>query len=141
MLVLDPSGADWPDADFVTADTDEYIDYVFINERCLLLIDEAAESIGKAQSKDQQKRISLATRTRHKGHSAIFISQDATTINATIRRQCQQLWCFRQSKRSVTMLSEEFCNPGIMDALKLTRGECLHADLYGKITRFQLTFP
>jgi len=138
VLVLDPSGRRWPEADFQTEDTDEFIAYAFANDRCLLIIDEAAEAIGRALSSDKANRITLATRTRHRGHSAIFISQDATTINSTIRRQCEKLWCFRQSMTSVKMLAHEFCNPGIMAAKDLAKGECLYATLYGEISQFNV---
>ena len=138
VLVLDPSCARWPQADFVTADTDEYIEMVFSNSRCLLIIDEAAEAIGRAQSKDDQNRVKLATRTRHHGHNAIFISQDAVTINSTIRRQCEKLWCFRQSYPSIKTLSQHFANDGIMAATSLKKGECLYADLYGNVSQFNV---
>ena len=138
VLILDPSGARWPDADFVTSDTDEYIEYVFACERSLLIIDEAAEAIGRAQSKDDAARIKLATRSRHRGHSAIFITQDAITLNSTIRRQCEKLWCFRQSFQSIKTLSQHFSNDAIMSATQLKKGECLYADLYGNVSQFNV---
>lgn len=138
VLVLDPSGQHWDDAHFVTGDTDEYIRVVFSNERCLLIVDEAGEAIGRAMSADHQHRNKLATRTRHRGHSAIFISQAASTISPTIRRQCQKIWLFRQSFPSCKILSEEMCNPGIIAAAQLGRGKCLYADLWGNISEFDV---
>jgi hypothetical protein len=111
---------------------------VFSNSRCLLIIDEAGEAIGRALSADHAPRLRLATRTRHRGHSAIFISQDATTISAVIRRQCQKLWAFRQSLQSCKILSEQMCNPGIIRAADLPKGHCIHADLYGEVSEFSV---
>lgn len=135
VLVLDPSGARW-DADFVTQDIDEYIRVVFANSRCLLIIDEAGEAVGRAMSTDHAPRLKLATRTRHRGHNAIFISQAASTVSPVIRRQCQRLWAFRQSFNSCKVLSEEMCNPGVMAAAQLSKGHCLYADLYGEVSEF-----
>ena len=138
VLILDPSCQNWHGADYVTANTDEFVQFVFANQRCLLIIDEAGEAIGHARSSDERQRITLATRTRHAGHSAIFISQFASTITPAIRRQCENLWTFRQSLDDVKMLSREFCNPKIMRAAELQKGECLHATTYGHAHEFRV---
>lgn len=138
VLVLDPSPTPWPDATFSTRDTDEFIRVVFANTRCLLIIDEAGEAIGRAMSADHAPRNKLATRTRHLGHSAIFISQDATTISPVIRRQCQRAWLFRQGHTSAKILREQMANEGIMAATQLRKGKCLYADLYGEVYEFDV---
>lgn len=142
VLVLDPSGSPktWLDcgADFVTENVDEYLGVVFANSRCLLIVDEAGEAVGRAQSQDHAPRLRLATRTRHRGHSAIFISQAASTISPVIRRQCQKIWLFRQSFASCKILADEMCNPGIIAAAQLGKGRCLYADLYGEVSEFSV---
>lgn len=138
VLVLDPSGGRWIDADFVTQNTNEFIAYAFANERCFLIIDEAGEAIGRAMSFETQNRVTLATRTRHRGHNALFIAQRASLVTPSVRSQCQELWCFRQGIGDVKMLCQEFCNSGIMAAASLKRGFCLHADSYGHVSEFNV---
>lgn len=131
VLVLDPSRAKWEGVDFCTADAEEFIEMAFNNTHCLLIIDEAGEAIGQARSHAERHRISLATRTRHKGHNAIFISQYASTVAAGVRRQCQRLWTFRQSVDDCKILAREFCNEGIAKASDLPKWHYLYATTYG----------
>jgi len=131
-MVLDPSGSQW-DVDFSTTDTDEFIRAVFANERCLLIIDEAGEAIGRAQSAETEGRVKLATRTRHRGHSAIFIAQFATLVAPAVRRQCQKAWIFRQSYDDIKTLSRELCNPAVAQAAELPRGHCIYVTTFGEV--------
>lgn len=137
VLVLDPSNQPW-DCDYKTTDTDEFISVVFANQRCLVIVDEAAEAIGQARSREHEGRIKLATRTRHRGHSVIFISQYASTVNAGVRRQCQKAWIFRQSYDDIKTLSKELCNPDAMQAANLGPGECLYATNFGHISKINV---
>ena len=132
MLVLDPSETRW-DADFVTKDVDEYMQVVFSNNRCLMIVDEAGEAIGRALSDATRNRVTLATRSRHQGHSAIFIAQRPALLAPAIRTQCERAWIFRQHYNELKTLAVELCNDGIMAASSLGRGKCLYSTLYGEI--------
>lgn len=109
-----------------TTNIDEYMEVVFGNERCLLIVDEAGEAIGRAMSTDTAHRAKLATRTRHRGHRAVFIAQRATMINATIPRQCSQGWIFRQHADDLKMLARTFTNDNVMRAMNLQPGRCIY---------------
>ena len=135
-LVLDPLGNEWPDASYVTDHTDTFIEVAFSNNNCLLIIDEAGEAIGAARSQAHQHRIKLATRSRHQGHTAIFIAQKYTLINATIRANCERIWLFRQHRKELTTVAEDFARTGFeQEAADLGRGEYLYIPVFGQITR------
>lgn len=135
-LVLDPLGGEWPDAAYVTDNTDTFIDVAFANQNCLLIIDEAGEAIGAARSQAHQHRIKLATRSRHQGHTAVFIAQKYTLINATIRAQCERLWLFRQHKAELDQVSKDFARDDFTDqARALGRGDYLYIPVFGDICR------
>jgi hypothetical protein len=133
VLILDPSRHNWQ-ADFpgatdlyVTDDTDAYIRVVFANEKCLLIVDEAGDAIGRAMRTDQAHRNMLATRTRHRGHSAVFIAQRAPMVSPTIQRQCQHAWIFRQHADDLRDLAKLLTNDGVLKASELPRGSCIYA--------------
>lgn len=125
-LVLDPSGQRWENAAFVTTDTDQFIDIAFQNERCLLVVDESGEALDKTNP----AHMSLATRSRHRGHTAFFIAQRATQIPPLVRQQCVQAYIFKQSRREIQILIDCLACDGIAEVAKLKKGQCLKANPY-----------
>lgn len=119
----------------MTGDVDQFIEVAFANERCLLIIDEAGEAIGRAMSDDGAKRVKLATRSRHRGHSAYFIAQRPSMINRTIRMQCEIAYIFKQVPAEARILAGEF-DPECLQAVNLARYECLFVGHYTKSSRF-----
>lgn len=115
----------------MSKDTDEFIDIVFDNDRCLVVVDEAGEAIGRAQSRDTEHRIKLATRTRHRGHSVFFIGQRLNLLPPAIRSQCEAAYVFRQnSRREIMLLAEEF-GEHAKKVDRLAKGQCLYLSTFG----------
>jgi hypothetical protein len=116
----------------VSRDAEEYMQVVFANSRCLLIIDEAGEAIGAARSSAERGRIALATRTRHRGHSAIFIAQRVTLLAPSIRTQCERAWVFRQHADELRALARDLTNDAVLQAGALPKGKCIYLTIYGE---------
>ncbi len=112
---------------YVTGDTDAYIRVAFANSKCLLIVDEAGDAIGRAARSDQAHRTTLATRSRHRGHSVVFIAQRAAMISPTVQRQCQHAWIFRQHIDDLRSLAKLLTNNAVLKAADLARGSCIYA--------------
>ena len=133
-LVYDPLQHEWPHAAFVCDDIDQFIDVAFANSNCLLIIDEAADAIGAARSKDTSHRNRLATQSRHLGHRAIFVSQVYSGISKTIRAQCDKIWLFRQHRQELETVARAFARDDFKAAAsELGRGQCLYIPMFGDI--------
>lgn len=123
MLVLDPSNQKWDGVDFLTSDTDKFVDVVFRNTRCLVIVDETMEAIDR----NNKSHLTLATRSRHKGHSVFFLAQRAAQIPPTIRTQCEQAYVFKQAIDDITVIKKMLtCGEDADLALKLPRGKCVY---------------
>jgi len=129
-LVCDPSAQQW-DCDYFTPDIEQFLSVAKDNERCLLVIDEAGRAVGRAQSESTSHRLWLATESRHKGHSAVFLAQRAPMLSPTVVAQCQKAWIFRQHYKDLQTLAQVFCNDQVLEAAKLGRGQCIYVDNFG----------
>lgn len=89
---------------FVTDDPYLFDYMVWKSQHCFLIIDEAGEHAGH----NDKQFFPWATRSRHYGHSAVFIAQRAQLIAPTIRNQCRFLLMFNQSMTDADILSKEF---------------------------------
>jgi hypothetical protein len=121
-LVCDPLGdPSWTKAgaSYQTDDGAKFLDVVFKSKSCAIFIDESGEAIGRYAGEMK----SLATRSRHYGHNAHFISQRAVDIDKTIRDQCGYLFCFRVSKKDAETLSDEYGYEELLQCSQLKQGE------------------
>jgi len=122
LLVLDPTPAnDQWGADYVTDDPHEFLQVVFANTRCLCIVDEAGSMIGRF-GKDKND---LATRSRHMGHSVIFITQDVKSLDNIVREQVRDVIVFRVGRKRAAELAEDFADDNLKMAGELVSGECL----------------
>lgn len=136
-LVLDPledpawtrSGARWQ-----TADGELFLKNVFRARHCAIFVDESGEAIGR-YSGEMKK---LATRSRHYGHNAHFISQRAVDIDKTIRDQCDHLFCFKVSKKDAENLADEYAYEELLDCSTLSQGEFVKCGRFLKPQRIRL---
>lgn len=134
VVVLDPmSDPEWQ-ADYKSADPDEFLRVVWDSERCHIFVDEAGDAIGRYDATMQQ----LATKGRHWGHSCYFITQRASQIAFTIRAQCRHAFVFTSAKEDCKTLAAEFNKPELLTANELPQGHFLHAQRYGPVQRGQL---
>jgi hypothetical protein len=123
VLVLDPSPYkdDW-EADFITDNPDEFLDVVFASQRCMVIVDESGDMIGRYGGELNK----LATRARHNAHNVYFIMQRAKQIDPTIRANCENIICFSQSLDDTKDLAREFVDERINDAHTLNKGEYIY---------------
>lgn len=136
-LVLDPledpawsqAGARWQ-----TADGELFLQNVFRARNCAIFVDESGEAIGR-YSGEMKK---LATRSRHYGHNAHFISQRAVDIDKTIRDQCANLFCFRVSKKDAETLADEYGYEELLDCSRLEKGEFVKCGRFLQPQRIRL---
>lgn len=134
VLVLDPlSDPRWP-CDFVTADSDEFLDVFWRSRRCVAFMDEGGESVGRYNTAMQ----ATATRGRHWGHSCHFIAQRATQLAPIVRDQCTHLFLFCSSLKDGEILADEWNKPELAECAKLRQGEYIHAVKFGASKRHTL---
>lgn len=121
-LILDPlDDYAWRSAGarFLTPHGKLFLDIVFKCKKCAIFVDECGEAIGRYGGEMKK----LATRSRHYGHNAHFISQRAVDIDKTIRDQCADLYCFRVSWRDAETLANEYGYDELLECSKLNQGE------------------
>ncbi len=136
-LILDPlDDPAWKTAGAarVMPDGDVYLDFVFRCRSCALFIDESGEAIGRYAGEMKK----LATRSRHYGHNAHFISQRAADIDKTIRDQCNDLFVFRVSKKDAETLADEYGQELLLEASRLQQGEFIKCGRFTPPTRLKL---
>lgn len=116
-------------ADFITDDPEEFLDYVEGKEDCLVIIDESGETVGAYAGPIRR----IATMHRGLGHQAFFITQRAAMLDKTMREQCSNLICFRQSLSDAKELERTFPGLGPMIDLvpNLQQGEFIFVPSFG----------
>lgn len=119
-MVLDPNlDPEW-EADFITDDAQKFLTIVKANKGCELAIDESGETIGR-----YAKHMGfLATRSRHYGHVATFISQRAQQIDRNVRDQCTRFFIFSIAKSDCKIFAEDLVDDELLHAYQLQQGEC-----------------
>lgn len=116
-------------ADFSTDDPDEFLDVCESEEDCLVVVDEGGESIGAYAGPIRK----IATMHRGLGHQAIFITQRAAMLDKTMREQCSNLFCFRQSLEDAKELCRTFPELKSMvdEVPRLDQGEYVFVPSFG----------
>lgn len=120
LLVLDPNlDPEW-NADFMTDNPDDFLELVKANQSCEIVIDESGETIGR-----YSKQFGfLATRSRHFGHVATFITQRAQSLDRNIRDQCSRFFIFSIARSDCKIFAEDLVDDKLLDAYNLKQGEC-----------------
>jgi hypothetical protein len=90
-------------------------------------VDEAGEAIGRYAGAMAE----LATRSRHDGHSAVFVVQRAALLDRTVRDQCRYIAAFSISAHDAKTLAMEWPQAGLEDAVALAQFEYLWASRFG----------
>lgn len=136
-LILDPlEDPAWKSAGarYLTGDGKKFMDIVFKSERCAIFIDESGEAIGRYAGEMKK----LATRSRHYGHNAHFLSQRAVDIDKTIRDQCNRLFVFRVSKKDAETLADEYGYEELLQCHQLQQGEFIRCGRFQPPVRVKL---
>lgn len=104
VLVLDPNFDDWGKGCKVFWDRVVFLRAAYKARNCLLIIDEG----GEALSEQQQAMKSLATRSRHLGHDAVFIVHRAKDIRPIYRTNAGQIFSFHGSPEDGKILAQNW---------------------------------
>jgi len=103
---------------------------------CALFMDESGESVGHYAGAMRWP----ATMGRHWGHKSHFITQAPQQLDPVIRGQCSQCFIFRINNSAMKILSDEYCQPEIMKAGELAKGEFLYIARFGAPRRGRVDF-
>jgi hypothetical protein len=90
VIVHDPVGDPEWQADFKTADPEEFFHIYNESRGCAVFFDEAGDTC--TDYLNELKK--TATRGRHRGHRNHYIAQRGTMIHRTIRDQCSGIFLF-----------------------------------------------
>ncbi len=122
-LVLDPNleGGWGEGAQFVTDNADEYLDIARRSESCLLLVEEAGETLQRDRSYGW-----IVTRSRHFGHVAVLSTHFATDILPVMRNQCTEAFVFRQNFDAGKVLARQYADDLFLRAPQLGVGQYIH---------------
>lgn len=134
VIVLDPLHDPQWQADFQTADPDEFLSVVRQSQRCAVFIDEAGESVGQF---DKQMHW-LATRARHYGHNSHFLSQRGAQLAKTVRDQCSRLFLFCSSLDDCKIHAREWNKEELKQANSLAVGEYFATGRFTDCKRYSL---
>lgn len=111
------------DANFQTADKEEFLTAVWASENCDVFVDEAGDAIGHYG----KLMIQLATKGRHWGHNCYFITQDSKSVSPMLRGMCTKLYCFAMARERVTDLAIEWNKPELLEVTEYAPGICMFA--------------
>ncbi len=134
-ILLDPMSDPEYCADFRTTDADAFLDMVWDSQSCDVYIDEAGDMVGRYDTTMQQ----IATKGRHWGHNAFFVTQRGAQLSTTVRAQCRHLFLFTSAKDDCKVLANEFNQPELLNANSLPQFHFYHATRFGVLQRGQLT--
>lgn len=99
--VLDPMLDPNYDCTFHTDNPDEFSKWWRLNQKGMLFVDEAGESIGRYNEPMQQ----IVTRARHWGHTAWLCCQGGTQLPPIVRSQCTDFFVFRVDEGTREMIA------------------------------------
>lgn len=130
VLVLDPlCDPEW-NADFITADQDEFLNVFWNSRSCMAFMDEGGESVGRYNVAMSQ----TATRGRHWGHTCHYLAQKGTQLAPLVRDQCTRLFLFCSGSKDGAVLAQEWNRPELENCTQLKQGEYYYAVKMGSIS-------
>jgi hypothetical protein len=133
VVVLDCMKDPGWNADFITKDPDEFMDFVWDPSRCLqcaLFIDEAGYSLDKYSGAADK----LTTQGRHLGHVVHLITQRAVMVSVNIRSQCDTVIAFQVNRNDAKTYANDWNCEKILDAPNLPQGHFICATRFRPVT-------
>lgn len=135
VLVHDPVGDPEWNADFRTANAEEFFKVYNDSRQCAVFFDEAGETCEEFRHEITK----TATRGRHRGHRNHYIAQRGTLILRTIRDQCSGLFLFNTGLEDCKIHASEWNAPDIKEyGPFLETGEYFHKQRMGQLERGHL---
>lgn len=126
-LVLDPNQDQWGEQAFVTTDEKLFWNNVWKTRDCLIIVDEAAETI-----KRNKELIPVFTRLRHLNHVFIVIGHSGVNLLPVMREQIDCIFLFRQAEPAAKLWAITMAEEGLLNAKHLQRHQFIRHELYGK---------
>lgn len=134
--VLDPLfSPDW-ECDFITGDSEAYLDYLKKNKSVCAFIDEAGKMVGRYNVEMEW----LVTQSRHWGHSAFLITQGVTQLNPVVRTQCTRKIIFGCGEKETRLLAEESRRPELKSLGHIPQGVFYSLSNFGDVTMGRVDF-
>lgn len=137
IAVLDKlRSTDWQ-CENVFEDPFEFLEFAKNNEEFFLFVDEGGQAIGRYNEEMEW----LATESRHKGHSCIFISQSLTQVAPIVREQSMLFFLFACGEKNTTLLAEECREPLVKKLLKIPKLEFYIVSRFSALEKGKIIFP
>lgn len=132
-LVLDPLADEWGEQAMVFTDEDKFWKAAWNVNDCLIVCDEAAETIAR-----DKELIPVFTRMRHNRHKLLIIGHSGMSLLPIMREQIDTVYLFRQSEKAAKVWAEVMTNNGLLQATELNQYEFIQHRLYGKPRKLKL---
>ena len=122
-LVLDPNNdADWGPHSRVFTDEEQFWSTVWKSERCLVIAEEAAETIAR-----NKELIAVFTRLRHRHHILMVIGHSGTNLLPVMRQQIDTLYLFRQGEKASKIWAEDAMEQKLLATVSLNQYEFIYS--------------
>lgn len=115
--------------DYQTSDPDDFLRVFWNSRRCVGIIDEAGDAVGKYNDLMQQ----TATKGRHWGHSTHYISQRGVQLSTTVRHQCSRLFLFTSASSDGKIHANEWNQPRLAECHTFAQGNFISCTRYGEV--------
>jgi tRNA uridine 5-carbamoylmethylation protein Kti12 len=119
VAVLDPFEDESWKADFITSNSEEFLEKMQHLKDHFIFVDETAQSIGRYNEPMNW----LATTARHLGHSSFFICHRFTQLDPVIRANAERSFVFATDRASAEMLAMEWNQPELIGLPKFRKGQ------------------
>lgn len=129
--VLDPLGDPSFNADFQTANSDEFLKFCKENKDYYLYVDEGGTSIGRYNGPMEW----LATSARHNGHLCTFISHGITQLPVILRSQCDRLFLFTCAAQNCDTAADEWNEKELLHVERIEKYHFFLVRRFGKLKR------
>ncbi len=141
VIVFDILADDW-DADFVTADREEFLEIFWGSFDVVAFVEEAGHSAGKGET----EMILTATTGRHQvgaqgfGNSCYYSCHRLNQLDVTLRAQCPELYLFASRADDARDLYQEYGHKELLEAPSLPQGDFFHVAPGEPLTKHHVDF-
>ncbi len=116
-------------------DVSKFDEYLQANREVFAFVDEGGEVFADGNDTTYSW---WATRSRHYGHSFVFLAQRTIQIPKTMRDQCSRLHLFTSSVSDGKILAEEWNNPELIRCNQLPRMQFYSVSRYQSCELLQI---
>lgn len=136
-IVLDPNREiGWHAGCFVTDDESEFERVFWAEQKCMVFIEEATETIAR-----DKKKSGFFTRGRHRGHKIVVIGHDGMNLIRVQRQQLHTVYLFKQLKECGEVWANQFADQSILECVNLNQYEFLLCQNWRAASKHVLKVP